>query len=135
METGAYEWLFPAPNKGDASRTLGALPASLTLLLGIDGLGRKKVGTKKHIDKHNGTLEKHIGNHWSIVTSFLLQAVDIEKLQGSTINISTKDGSLKIKYLYAESSYLSSAAGDILMGNVHGKFTKKFQSAIRATSI
>lgn len=61
--------------------------------------------------------------------------MDIEKLQGSTVNISTKDGSLKTKYLYAESSHLSSAAGDIFMGNVHGKIAKEFQSAIRTTSI
>ncbi|XP_054844282.1 protein FAM185A isoform X1 [Eublepharis macularius] len=47
-------------------------------------------------------------------------SVDIEKLQGSSVNISTKDGSLKTRYLYAQSSFMSSAAGDILLGNVHG---------------
>ncbi|XP_053114465.1 protein FAM185A isoform X2 [Hemicordylus capensis] len=46
--------------------------------------------------------------------------VTIEKLQGSSVNISTEDGFLKTKYLYAESSFLSSASGDILLGNVHG---------------
>ncbi|NXY83544.1 F185A protein, partial [Alcedo cyanopectus] len=47
-------------------------------------------------------------------------SVNIEKLQGTSINISTEDGLLKTKYLYAESSNLSSVAGDILLGSVHG---------------
>ncbi|NXT39792.1 F185A protein, partial [Pelecanoides urinatrix] len=48
-------------------------------------------------------------------------SVNIEKLQGTSINISTEDGLLKTKYLYAESSSLSSVAGDILLGSIHGK--------------
>ncbi|OXB61671.1 hypothetical protein ASZ78_016147 [Callipepla squamata] len=48
-------------------------------------------------------------------------SVNIEKLQGTSINISTEDGLLKTKYLYAESSSLSSVAGDILLGCIHGK--------------
>uniref|UniRef100_A0A8C9EQZ8 Family with sequence similarity 185 member A n=1 Tax=Pavo cristatus TaxID=9049 RepID=A0A8C9EQZ8_PAVCR len=47
-------------------------------------------------------------------------SVNIEKLQGTSINISTEDGLLKTKYLYAESSSLSSVAGDILLGSIHG---------------
>lgn len=47
--------------------------------------------------------------------------MNIEKLQGESINISTEDGLLKTKYLYAESSSLSSIAGDILLGSIHGK--------------
>ncbi|XP_025048315.1 protein FAM185A isoform X2 [Alligator sinensis] len=50
-------------------------------------------------------------------------SVNIEKLQGTSISISTEDGLLKTKYLYAESSFLSSAAGDILLGSVHGDIT------------
>ncbi|NXV84008.1 F185A protein, partial [Atlantisia rogersi] len=46
-------------------------------------------------------------------------SVNIEKLQGSSINISTEEGLLKTKYLYAESSSLSSIAGDILLGSIH----------------
>uniref|UniRef100_A0A8C6DV08 Family with sequence similarity 185 member A n=1 Tax=Moschus moschiferus TaxID=68415 RepID=A0A8C6DV08_MOSMO len=45
--------------------------------------------------------------------------VTVDKLQGSSINISTEDGLLKVKYLYTESSFLSSAAGDITLGSVH----------------
>ncbi|NWI61730.1 F185A protein, partial [Calyptomena viridis] len=48
-------------------------------------------------------------------------SVNIEKLQGTTINISTEDGLLKTKYLYAETASLSSVAGDIMLGSVHGK--------------
>lgn len=47
-------------------------------------------------------------------------SVTVDKLQGSCVNISTEDGLLKVKYLYTESSFLSSAAGDIALGNVHG---------------
>uniref|UniRef100_A0A452FVR0 Family with sequence similarity 185 member A n=1 Tax=Capra hircus TaxID=9925 RepID=A0A452FVR0_CAPHI len=45
--------------------------------------------------------------------------VTVDKLQGSSVNISTEDGLLKVKYLYTESSFLSSAAGDITLGSVH----------------
>lgn len=50
--------------------------------------------------------------------------MNIEKLQGTSIKISTEDGLLKTKYLYAESSFLSSTAGDILLGSIHGKTGK-----------
>ncbi|XP_048952606.1 protein FAM185A isoform X3 [Canis lupus dingo] len=49
--------------------------------------------------------------------------VTIDKLQGSTVNISTEDGLLEAKYLYTESSFLSSTAGDITLGSVHGDIT------------
>ncbi|KAH0616473.1 hypothetical protein JD844_027595 [Phrynosoma platyrhinos] len=52
-----------------------------------------------------------------------IKSVNIEKLQGSSVNISTENGLIKTKYLYAESSFLSSAAGDILLGNIHGDTT------------
>ncbi|KAH0513681.1 Protein FAM185A [Microtus ochrogaster] len=48
-----------------------------------------------------------------------MKSVTVDKLQGSCVNISTEDGLLKVKYLYTESSFLSSAAGDIALGNVH----------------
>ncbi|XP_063164148.1 protein FAM185A isoform X2 [Candoia aspera] len=50
-------------------------------------------------------------------------SVNIEKLQGSSINIASENGLLKAKYLYADSSFLTSAAGDILLGNIHGDIT------------
>ncbi|XP_028601532.2 protein FAM185A [Podarcis muralis] len=65
-----------------------------------------------------GTLQGNADIHVSQESS-----VNIEKLQGSSIHISTKNGLLKAKYLYAESSLLSSTAGDILLGNVHGDTT------------
>ncbi|XP_048195827.1 protein FAM185A-like isoform X2 [Perognathus longimembris pacificus] len=45
--------------------------------------------------------------------------VTVDKLQGSSVNISTEDGLLEAKYLYTESSYVSSTAGNIALGNVH----------------
>ncbi|EMP32118.1 hypothetical protein UY3_10743 [Chelonia mydas] len=53
----------------------------------------------------------------------VVESVNIEKLQGTSIKISTEDGLLKTKYLYAESSFLSSTAGDILLGSIHGDTT------------
>ncbi|KAM6437559.1 protein FAM185A isoform 1-T1 [Liasis olivaceus] len=50
-------------------------------------------------------------------------SVNVEKLQGSSINIASENGLLKAKYLYADSSFLTSVAGDILLGNVHGDIT------------
>jgi hypothetical protein len=50
--------------------------------------------------------------------------VTIDKLQGSSVHVSTEDGLLNANYLYSESSFLSSAAGDITLGNIHGKLTK-----------
>ncbi|XP_020958224.1 protein FAM185A isoform X6 [Sus scrofa] len=52
-----------------------------------------------------------------------VKTVTVNKLQGSSVNISTEDGLLKAKYLYTESSFLSSAAGDISLGSVHGNIT------------
>ncbi|XP_067861473.1 protein FAM185A isoform X1 [Heptranchias perlo] len=49
--------------------------------------------------------------------------VEIDKLQGTTMNISTTDGALKTKYIYAESSHLSSSNGNIELGNIHGNVT------------
>ncbi|XP_057406062.1 protein FAM185A isoform X2 [Balaenoptera acutorostrata] len=49
--------------------------------------------------------------------------VTVDKLQGSSVNVSTEDGLLKAKCLYTESSFLSSAAGDITLGSVHGNIT------------
>ncbi|GCB80324.1 hypothetical protein scyTo_0016164 [Scyliorhinus torazame] len=52
-----------------------------------------------------------------------LQIVEIDKLQGTSMNISTTDGALKTKYIYAESSHLSSSNGNIELGNIHGNVT------------
>ncbi|XP_059113223.1 protein FAM185A isoform X2 [Peromyscus eremicus] len=57
-----------------------------------------------------GNIDIHASHH---------STVTVDKLQGSCVNISTEDGLLKVKYLYTESSLLSSAAGDIALGNVH----------------
>uniref|UniRef100_H0XJJ7 Family with sequence similarity 185 member A n=1 Tax=Otolemur garnettii TaxID=30611 RepID=H0XJJ7_OTOGA len=58
-----------------------------------------------------GNIDIH-ASHQSTVT--------VDKLQGSSVTISTEDGLLKAKYLYTESSFLSSTAGDITLGSVHG---------------
>ncbi|KAG8508423.1 Protein FAM185A [Galemys pyrenaicus] len=65
-----------------------------------------------------GTVHGNIDIHASDKST-----VTVDKLQGSSVNISTEDGLLKAKYLYTESSFLSSAAGDISLGSVHGNIT------------
>lgn len=52
-----------------------------------------------------------------------IKTVTIDKLQGSTVNISTEHGLLEAKYLYTDSSFLSSVAGDITLGSIHGNIT------------
>ncbi|XP_069484158.1 protein FAM185A isoform X3 [Ambystoma mexicanum] len=49
--------------------------------------------------------------------------VFLDKVQGSSVHISTEDGQLRTKYIYAESSFLSTAAGNIGLGSVHGNVT------------
>ncbi|KAK9516826.1 hypothetical protein VZT92_024736 [Zoarces viviparus] len=51
--------------------------------------------------------------------------VDVKKLQGTKINISTERGPLRVKAVYAESSCVSSCSGRVELGNVHGTATVK----------
>ncbi|XP_053572510.1 protein FAM185A [Bombina bombina] len=60
----------------------------------------------------HGNVDIHASEH---------STVDIEKLLGTSVNISTQGGHLKAKYLYAESSSMSSSAGDISLGSIHGE--------------
>ncbi|XP_059581817.1 protein FAM185A isoform X6 [Alligator mississippiensis] len=91
-------------------------PACFDLDIKTWGTGCVKV---ENMECENCRIETEKGT--SILNS--IKSVNIEKLQGTSINISTEDGLLKTKYLYAESSFLSSAAGDILLGSVHGDIT------------
>ncbi|XP_013007921.1 protein FAM185A isoform X4 [Cavia porcellus] len=77
---------------------------------------------KLHIQTKGGsvTCMGTVYGNINIHTSSKSQSVTIDKLQGSCVNISTEDGLLKAKYLYTESSSLSSMAGDITLGSVHG---------------
>ncbi|XP_078112889.1 protein FAM185A [Sander vitreus] len=51
--------------------------------------------------------------------------VDVKKLQGTKMNISTERGPLKVKAIYAESSCVSSCSGRVELGHVHGNATVK----------
>lgn len=55
-------------------------------------------------------------------------AVDVKKLQGTKMNVSTERGPLKVKAIYAESSCISSCSGKVQLGNVHGCSTVKNES-------
>lgn len=52
---------------------------------------------------------------------FPLQWVNVKKLQGTTMNVSTEHGSLKVKAIYAESNSVSSCSGPVELGHVHGE--------------
>ncbi|CAJ1056931.1 protein FAM185A [Xyrichtys novacula] len=52
-------------------------------------------------------------------------AVDVKKLQGTRMNVSTERGVLKVKAIYAESSCVSSSSGRVELGHVHGNATVK----------
>nr|XP_046250537.1 protein FAM185A [Scatophagus argus] len=52
-------------------------------------------------------------------------AVNVKKLQGTKMNVSTEGGPLKVKAIYAESSCVSSCSGRIELGHVHGTATVK----------
>lgn len=47
--------------------------------------------------------------------------MDVKKLQGTRMNVSTECGTLKIKAIYAESTRVSSSSGTIQLGHVHGE--------------
>uniref|UniRef100_A0A8C9EPP3 Family with sequence similarity 185 member A n=1 Tax=Pavo cristatus TaxID=9049 RepID=A0A8C9EPP3_PAVCR len=89
-------------------------PGKFDLDIKTSGTGCVKV---QKMECDNCKIETEKGT--SVLQS--IKSVNIEKLQGTSINISTEDGLLKTKYLYAESSSLSSVAGDILLGSIHGK--------------
>jgi hypothetical protein len=55
------------------------------------------------------------------VCVFLLQAVDVKKLQGTLMHVSTERGPLKVKAIYAESTSVSSSSGTVELGHVHGE--------------
>uniref|UniRef100_A0A671Y7B1 Family with sequence similarity 185 member A n=1 Tax=Sparus aurata TaxID=8175 RepID=A0A671Y7B1_SPAAU len=55
-------------------------------------------------------------------------AVDVKKLQGTEMNVSTERGPLKVKAIYAESSCVSSCSGRVELGHVHGEQTAAFSA-------
>lgn len=52
-------------------------------------------------------------------------AVDVKKIQGTVMKVSTERGPMKIKAIYAESITLASSSGCIQLGHVHGDATLK----------
>ncbi|XP_068595984.1 protein FAM185A [Brachionichthys hirsutus] len=46
--------------------------------------------------------------------------VDVKKLQGANVTVSTERGLLKVRAVYAESSCISSCSGSVQLGHVHG---------------
>lgn len=65
------------------------------------------------------------------VTCVFLQSVDVKKLQGTTMNVSTEHGPLKVKAIYAASSCVTSCSGKVEVGNVHGKLREHISNLHR----
>ncbi|KAM6937121.1 protein FAM185A [Xenentodon cancila] len=51
--------------------------------------------------------------------------VNLKKLQGNKMNVSTEHGSLRVRAIYAESSCVSSVSGRVELGHTHGITTVK----------
>lgn len=47
--------------------------------------------------------------------------VDIMKIQGTTMNLSTEHGLLNVKAIYGESTTVSTSSGNINIGHIHGE--------------
>ncbi|XP_077371806.1 protein FAM185A isoform X2 [Festucalex cinctus] len=54
-----------------------------------------------------------------------VKAVGVKKLQGTEMKVSTQDGALAVKAVYAEYSCISSCAGKVELGFLHGDATVK----------
>ncbi|XP_018415933.1 PREDICTED: protein FAM185A isoform X2 [Nanorana parkeri] len=97
------------------SRSCVEVTTPIRFDVNIQTLGSGCVNIKR-IECDSCQIETEKGN--SVLQS--VKTVDIEKLVGTSINICTENGQLKAKYLYAESSSMSSAAGDVIVGSAHG---------------
>uniref|UniRef100_A0A3B4EYY4 Family with sequence similarity 185 member A n=1 Tax=Pundamilia nyererei TaxID=303518 RepID=A0A3B4EYY4_9CICH len=64
-----------------------------------------------------------------------VKAVDVKKLQGTKMNVSTEHGPLKVKAIYAESTCISSRSGRVNLGHVHGKHTLQEQLCLYLTQL
>lgn len=53
----------------------------------------------------------------------ICKVVNVKKLQGTTMKVSTEHGSLQVKAIYAESICVSSCSGRVELGHVHGEQT------------
>ncbi|KAM3869968.1 protein FAM185A [Diretmus argenteus] len=82
---------------------------------------------------HQVEVESHGGNvtgvgtiHGNVdISTCGDSAVDVKKLQGTRMNVSTEHGPLKVKAIYAESTSVSSSSGRVELGLVHGNATVK----------
>ncbi|XP_077371805.1 protein FAM185A isoform X1 [Festucalex cinctus] len=59
------------------------------------------------------------------ISVFDKAAVGVKKLQGTEMKVSTQDGALAVKAVYAEYSCISSCAGKVELGFLHGDATVK----------
>lgn len=68
-----------------------------------------------------GTITGHGTIHGNVdICAKAGSEVNIKKIQGSFMNVSTEQGSLKVKAIYAESSKMLSSSGNIQLGHIHG---------------
>ncbi|XP_070686440.1 protein FAM185A isoform X2 [Pempheris klunzingeri] len=83
-------------------------------------------GHQVEVRSHGGQVTGVGTIHGNVdISTYEDSAVDVKKLQGTTMNVSTERGPLKVKAIYAESSCITSCSGTVGLGHVHGNATVK----------
>lgn len=62
------------------------------------------------------------------IKGFMNSNVDLKKIQGTTMNLSTEHGLLKVKAIYGESTTVSTSSGNIQIGHIHGEAVVQSES-------
>ncbi|KAM9855023.1 protein FAM185A [Aulostomus maculatus] len=79
-----------------------------------------------HVQSRGGSVTGVGTIHGNVDISTLGDGVvDVKKLQGTKMNVSTEHGALRVRAIYAESSRVSSRSGKVELGHVHGSAVVK----------
>lgn len=115
---------------GGHVRGLGTIHGNVDIVTSGDGVSTSLQGIWRPLE---GSTALSIKLSLNLATALILnlkllcdlcmcvQSVDVKKLQGTTMNVSTEHGPLKVKAIYAASSCVTSSSGKIELGNVHGE--------------
>ncbi|MEQ2286888.1 hypothetical protein AMECASPLE_007003 [Ameca splendens] len=86
-------------------------------------------GHQVEVQSHGGDVTGVGTIHGNVdITTKGHSVVDVKKLQGTRMKVSTEHGALKVKAIYAESSCVFSSSGGVELGHVHGNTTVENES-------